>query len=120
MHNTTAAPSQSETAALSDANDSGLDESAPLPHPRHQLVKSVTSTLRTVALFLLAGGVTGAIVWRFDFRQPGALHGSASGIVVGVMIGSVLAAGLIAAIAFVLDLLFRIDWDAKFTVEERP
>jgi hypothetical protein len=120
MNNTTAVPSPGETAAPSDAqcgSASGLDESAPVPHPRHRLAKSITSVLRTIALFLLAGGVTGAIVWRFDFRQPGALHGSASGIVVGVMIGSTIAAALLAALAFVVDLLFRIDWDAEFAVE---
>jgi hypothetical protein len=115
MNNSTGAPSQ-EGKRVADndcGHESSTDESGIIPHPRHQLARSVTSILRTISLFLLVGGVTGTILWRFDFRQPGALHGSAS-VVVGVMIGGALAAALIAALAFVVDLLFRIDWDAKF------
>jgi hypothetical protein len=124
MDNSIGAPGQDGSATPSDTRDDLLpDESTVVLHPRHQLARSVTSMLRMVSLFLLVGGVGSAVVWRFDFRQPGALHGSGSGIVVGLLIGSALAAALIAALAFVVDLLFRIDWDAKFApvqLEECP
>jgi hypothetical protein len=119
MDNTSGAPSQGTrgaTAAPPDnlcGHDSCTEESTIVPHPKQRLAKYVTSILRAISLFLLLGGVTGAVVWRFDFRQPGALQGSASGVVVTLMIGSVLVAAFIAALAFVVDLLFRIDWNAK-------
>jgi hypothetical protein len=129
MDNTTVALSrgtQGETAAPPD-NDGGSDSftagSSTIAHPEHQVAKAVTSLLRILSLLLLVGGVAGAIVWRFAFRQPGALHDSASGVVFGPMIGSVIVAALVAALAFVVDLLFRTDWDAKFVpthLDERP
>jgi hypothetical protein len=119
VNRTNHAPSngtESRTAAPSDnhgGQDSFTDELSLNPHPKHRVAQSVTSILRTVALFLLVGGVAGAIVWRFDFRQPGPLQGSASGVVLSTMIGLTIVAALLAVLAFVVDLRFRIDWDAK-------
>jgi hypothetical protein len=95
--------------------DSFMDESSTHPHPKQRLTRTVTSLLRRVALFLVLGGGTATIVWRTDFRQPGALSGTADGVVVGVLIGSIVVAAAIAVLAYVIDLLFLIDWDRKFS-----
>jgi hypothetical protein len=92
-----------------------VDESSTRPHPKQRLTRSVTSLLRMVALFLVLGGGTATIVWRTDFRQPGALSGTADGVVVGALIGSIVVAAAIVILAYVIDLLFLIDWDRKFS-----
>jgi hypothetical protein len=106
-------PATSSEGYLED--DSFMDESSTRPHPKQKLTRSVTSLLRMVALFLVLGGGTATIVWRSDFRQPGAVSGTADGVVVGALIGSIVVAAAIVVLAYVIDLLFLIDWDRKFS-----
>jgi hypothetical protein len=94
--------------------ESPVDDSCTLLHPKHHIAKSVTSVLRKLALFLLVGGAVGAILWRADFRQPGALSGTANGIVIGVLMGAIILAVAVTVVAYVIDLLFLFDWNAKF------
>jgi hypothetical protein len=91
-------------------DDPSADESDVVLHPHHHVAKAATSVLRKVALFLLLGGATLAILWRTDLRQPG---GNASGVVTVVMLGTLVLAVAIAVAAYVVDLLFQIDWNAR-------
>jgi hypothetical protein len=97
----------------SGGDDPSADDSDVVLHPHHHVAKAATSVLRKIALFLLIAGGTLAILWRTDLRQPGALGGTASGVVTGVMFGAVVLAAAIAVVAYVVDLLFLIDWNAR-------
>jgi hypothetical protein len=94
-------------------DDPSADDSDIVLHPQHHVAKAATSVLRKIALFLLIAGGTLAILWRTDLRQPGSLGGTAGGVVTGFMLGTVSLAVAIAVVAYIVDLLFLIDWNAR-------